>query len=105
MDMCRSDDVAVNGACTVVKRQSRWLRARCALVNELRSWKINHTGSAYYASQKHELASTGPQAIAPWCGRAPRVVRGKPSGFATVEGGEYEGTKRPKGQRDAADGT
>ena len=25
---------------------------------------------------KHESASTGPQAIAPWCARAPRVVRG-----------------------------
>ena len=33
--------------------------------------------SPLHASQKHEPASTGPQAIAPWCGRAPRVVRGK----------------------------
>ncbi len=40
--------------------------------------------SPYYASQKHEPASTGPQAIAPWCGRAPRVARGKPRGSATV---------------------
>ena len=62
------------------------------------------TCSPLHASQKHEPASTGPQAIAPWCGRAPRVVRGKPSGFATVysRGGELEGTKGPKGQRDAA---
>ena len=35
------------------------------------------TRGKLHASQKHEQASTGPQAIAPWCGRASRVDCGK----------------------------
>ena len=35
------------------------------------------TNEANWCLQKHDQASTGPQAIAPWCGRAPRVDSGK----------------------------
>ena len=40
------------------------------------------TNEANWCLQKHDQASTGPQAIAPWCGRAPRVVRGKLSMYS-----------------------
>ena len=59
------DELVESGSGTTVK-----LVPNCVLV-------LKPSWHSTYASQKHEQASTGPQAIAPWCGRASRVDCGK----------------------------